>query len=157
MCNSLQFLLLSRSCTNWKQAGNGPSRRRIQGSKIAKGLQISKYWWLGNTFMNFFFRKKSHNAGKNEREDPFLRNFFLKKVAQCRKNLKKGPFGLVRYCILCGKPFWFSSLGHQVYFGVFCKFCRIFSRTILVSSGLFWSHRRKKTLTKINDYSRLFS
>ena len=27
-----------------KQAGNGPSPRHIQGSKIAKGLQISKYW-----------------------------------------------------------------------------------------------------------------
>ena len=41
---------------------------------------------------------------------------FLKKVAQCRKN---GPFGLVRYCMLRGKPFWFSSLGQQVHFGVF--------------------------------------
>ena len=74
---------------------------------------------------------------------------FLKKIAQCRKN---GPFGLVRYCMLCGKPFWFSSLGQQVHFGVFWKCCRTFGRTILVSSGGL-----KKTLTKSHDYSRLFS
>ena len=68
---------------------------------------------------------------KTEREDPlgFLNihsvaklqkklegEFFLNKVAQCRKN---GPFGLIRYCMLRGKPFWFSSLGQQVHFGVF--------------------------------------
>ena len=46
---------------------------------------------------------------------PFV-GIFLKKVAQCRKN---GPFALVRYCMLRGKPFWFSSLGQQVHFGVF--------------------------------------
>ena len=74
---------------------------------------------------------------------------FLKKVAQCRKN---GPFGPVRYCMLRGKPFWFSSLGQQVHFGVFSKFCRTFGRTILVSSGGL-----KKTLTKSHDYSRFFS
>ena len=45
-----------------------------------------------------------------------VKKVFLKKVAQCRKN---GPFGLVRYCMLRGKPFWFSSLGQQVHFGVF--------------------------------------
>ena len=28
-----------------------------------------------------------------------------------KKNLKGGPFGLVLYCMLRGKPFWFSSLG----------------------------------------------
>ena len=28
-------------------------------------------------------------------------------------------FGLVRYCMLRGKPFWFSSLGQQVHFGIF--------------------------------------
>ena len=32
---------------------------------------------------------------------------------------KNGPFGLVRYGMLRGKPFWFSSLGQQVHFGVF--------------------------------------
>ena len=88
--------------------------------------------------MEIFFEKKSHNAEKTEREDPlgffnihfvaklqkieggpFRGNFFLKKVAQCRKNLKGGPFGLVRYCMLRGKPFWSSSLDQQIHFGVF--------------------------------------
>ena len=86
--------------------------------------------------MKFFLKKKSHNAEKTEMEDPLsffnihsvaklqknLRGafrgekVFLKKVAQCRKN---GPFGLIRYRMLRGKPFWFSSVGQWVNFGVF--------------------------------------
>ena len=60
-----------------------------------------------------------HSVAKPQKIDggPFRGDFF--KVAQCRKNLKGGPFGLVRYCMLRGKPFWFSSLGQQVHFGVF--------------------------------------
>ena len=45
----------------FKQAGNVPSRRHIQGSKIAKGLQYFKVlvgWGP-------FYEKKSHNAEKN--------------------------------------------------------------------------------------------
>ena len=60
----------------------------------------------------------------------------MKKVSQCQKKLKGGPFSLVGYCMLRGKPFWFSSLGQQVQFGVFLTFCRIFGRTILVTSGV---------------------
>ena len=75
-----------------------------------------------------------------------------KKSHSAEKNLKGGPFGLVRHCMLRGKPFWLSSLGQQVQFGVFSKFCRNFGRTILVTSGGL-----KKTLTKSHDYSRLFS
>ena len=50
---------------NIKQAGNGPSRRHIQGSKIAKGLQSVKYSLLQytheekiekNRFFQFFVR-----------------------------------------------------------------------------------------------------
>ena len=78
---------------------------------------------------------------KTEREDP-LGFFNIHSVAKLqkieggtlwwekiesrkvpKKNLKVGPFGLVRYCMLRGKPFWFSSLGQQVKFGVFSKFC----------------------------------
>ena len=55
-------------------------------------------------------QKKSHNA----------------------KKLKGEPFGLVRYCVLRGKPIWFSSLGQRVQFGVFLKFCRTFG------AELFW-------------------
>ena len=50
----------------YKQAGTGPSRRHIQGSKIPKGLQNVKVLvnW-GPFYGKFFFEKKSHNAGKN--------------------------------------------------------------------------------------------
>ena len=43
--------------------------------------------------------------------------FFFEKSRTVPK--KNGPFGLVRYCMLRGKPFWFSSLGQQVHFGIF--------------------------------------
>ena len=162
-----------------KQAGNGPSRRHIQGSKIAKGLQnfqvlvnwdyfYEKKFWKkisqcqkklkGRPLWDFSTSILLQNSRKTEREDPLgffnhsvaklQKNWrgglswwiFLKKVAQCRKN---GPFGLVRYCMLRGKAFWFSSLGQQVHFGVFWKFCRTFGRTILVSSGGLKKHWRK--------------
>ena len=42
-CHTLLHLSTDSSFKT-QQAGNGPSRRHIQGSKIAKGLQISKYW-----------------------------------------------------------------------------------------------------------------
>ena len=34
-----------------------------------------------------------------------------KKVAQCRKKFKRVLFGLVRFFMLRGRPFWFSSFG----------------------------------------------
>ena len=34
---------------------------------------------------------------------------FLKKRSRNAEKLEGGPFGLVRYCMLRGKPFWFSS------------------------------------------------
>ena len=55
-----------------------------------------------------------------------------KKVAQCRKKSKGGPFGLVRYCMLRGKPFWFSSLGQHVQFAS----CQNFVELLV---ELFWS------------------
>ena len=87
--------------------------------------------------------------------EPFIPNFgkkLKKKSHSAVKNLKGGPFGIVRYCMLRGKLFWFSSLGQQAQFGVFSKICRTFGRTILVTSGGL-----KKTLTKSHDYTRLFS
>ena len=131
---------------------------RLKNSKRTSECQsIGEFGW------NLLWKKcwkKSHNAEKNEREDilgffnihsvaepknwrgdPLVEKNFEKKVAQCRKN---GPFGLVRYCMLRGKPFWFSSLGQQVQFCVFSKFYRTFGRTILVTSGGL-----KKALTKI--------
>ena len=61
---------------------------------------------------------------------------FLEKKSRNAEKTERGPFGLVRYCMLRGKPFWFSSLGQQVHFGAFLKFCRTFGRTILVTSGV---------------------
>ena len=77
--------------------------------------------------------------------------FFSKKNLTMPKNLKVSS-GIVCYARKKEKPFWFSSLGQQIQFGVFLKFCRTFGRTILVTSGV-----SKKTLTKSHDYSRLFS
>ena len=76
----------------------------------------------------------------------------LAQVGAISKAQKRGPFGLVRYCMLRGKPFWFSSLGQRVQFGVFLKFC------ITFGVELFWSLQvYRKTLTRSHDYSRLFS
>ena len=41
-----------------KQAGTGPSRRHIQGSKIAKRLPSVKYSLLQYSEIKFFFEKK---------------------------------------------------------------------------------------------------
>ena len=158
---------------SWNSRRNKPGTAQVgaisKAQKYQKDFKMSKYWWIGTTFMNKKIMKKSLTISKkNWKGGPFgifqqpfccktpknwrgafrgEKVFFLKKVKWCRKN---GPFGLVRYCMLRGKPFWFSSLGQQVHFGVFWKFCRTFGRTILVSSGL-------KTLTKSHDNSRLFS
>ena len=61
-----------------KQAGTGPSRRHIQGSKIAKGHQSVKVF--------------SSTALK----------YFLKKVSQRRKKIERGPFGIF-LCPVCRK------------------------------------------------------
>ena len=73
-----------------------------------------------------------------------------KKISQKKsrnaKKTQRGPFSLVRYCLLRGKLFWFSSLGQQVQFGFFLKFCGTFGRPILLTSDGLKKH-----------YSRLFS
>ena len=71
-----------------EQAGNGPSRRHIQGSKIAKGLQSIKYSLLKylheekiekKLFFNFFRSGKSHSAEKCKRgPQKNLINLYLK-------------------------------------------------------------------------------
>ena len=77
----------------WKQAGTGPSRRHIQGSKIAKGLQCVKYSLLQYPreekiekefrifFSNFFWSPVSRIVPKNVKEEPlgvFEHAFFAK-------------------------------------------------------------------------------
>ena len=63
-----------------KQAGNGPSRRHIQGSKIAKRLQSVKY---------FFYSTRMRKKMKN------LFEFFLKSPVSriVPKNVKGAAFG----------------------------------------------------------------
>ena len=95
-----------------KQAGTGPSRRHIYGSKIAKGHQSikvfsstapenifwsltmpGKFWKVGPSGI---FQHCVENSSKNWRGTLCGNNFFRKKVSQCRKNWKGEPFGLVR-------------------------------------------------------------
>ena len=109
-------------------------------------------------FQHPFCRKTPRKIG-GEGDPLRKKNSQKKSLAMPKKKLKGGPFGLVRYCMLRGKPFWFSPLGQRVQFGVLLKFCRTFW------VELFWSlqvYRKKfkeikKTLTKSHEYSRLFS
>ena len=79
--NNLQFVA--------KQAGTGPSRRHIQGSKIAKGHQSFKVF---SSAVLKFFLIKSHNAEKKLKGGPF--GIFLYPVSRKTQNkLKGGPFG----------------------------------------------------------------
>ena len=64
-------LILVRFCMLCQQAGTGPSRRHIQGSKIAKRLPSVKYSFTVLENRKFFEKKftysktlKSHNAEK---------------------------------------------------------------------------------------------
>ena len=93
-----------------KQAGTGPSRCHIQGSKIAKGRQSFKVF--SSTALKNFLKKVSQRQKKIEgifrpfgiflypvcrktqkNEGWTLWDFFPKKVSQCRKKLK----GIVCY------------------------------------------------------------
>ena len=68
------------------------------------------------------------------RVDP-LGKKFSKKVLQCRKQLKGGPFGLARYCMSrAKKENLFGSVPCTNRYNI--KFCRPFGRTILVTSGV---------------------
>ena len=121
-----------------EQAGTGPLKSapylRLKNSKRTSKCRSS------GEFGTFYEKilKRSHNAKKTESGDP-LGFFNIHSVATLskieggpfggkkfpkksrtvpKKNLKGGPFGLVRYCMLRGKPFWFSSLGQQVNFEI---------------------------------------
>ena len=60
-----------RDCLKEKQAGTGPSRRHIQGSKIAKRLPSVKYSFTVLENRNFLnkknFSKKLHTQKKMDR------------------------------------------------------------------------------------------
>ena len=81
-CNRQHHSAYRLNRVDYKQAGTGPSRRHIQGSKIAKGLQSAKV--LVN--WGHFDEKKSHNVGKKtERADP-LGFFNIHSYAKSKKN-----------------------------------------------------------------------
>ena len=101
----------------WKQARTGPSRRHIQGSKIAKRLPSVKYSLLQYLKIETFSKKgpsgapKVSQCRKTERRDPLRffnihsvakfekieenKNFYCReKISLCRKKLKAGdPLG----------------------------------------------------------------
>ena len=66
----------------YKQAGTGPSRRRIQGSKIAKGHQSFKVF--SSTGLKFSLKNLT-TPEKIERGDP-LGFFYTQSVAKPKKN-----------------------------------------------------------------------
>ena len=76
---------------NWfrskiQQAGNGPSRRHIQGSKMAIGLQNFQVLVNWDYFyLKKFFKKSLTMPKKTEREDP-LGFFNIHSVAKLQKN-----------------------------------------------------------------------
>ena len=96
-----------------KQAGTGPGRRHIQGSKIAKRLPSVKYSLLQyskieNFRKNYILKKRTEwrakvsQCRKTERGDPLRffnihsvakhekneenKNFYFREISQCRKN-----------------------------------------------------------------------
>ena len=113
----------------------------LKNSKRTSKCQSIRFDSTRKKFLN-----KSHNTKKTVRD--LLGQFNIHSVAKLQKNegghfgeffsekslampkkLKVRPFSLFRYCMLRGNPFWFSTLGQQVQFGVFLKFCRTFGRT----------------------------
>ena len=86
--------------------------------RLKNSKRTSKCQSIGE--LGTLLRKK--NLKKFSQGGPFEEKNFPKKCLAMPKNMKGGPFGLVRYCMLRGKPFWFSSLGQRVQFNVFLKF-----------------------------------
>ena len=128
----------------YKQAGTGPSRRHIQGSKIATGLQNFKV--LVNFFLKSLNAERNWKGGpfgifqppfccktpKKLKGDPFVGNFFWKKSHSAEKKSKGGTLWSRPVLYVTRETFLVQFLG---------------------PTGTFWA----KTLTKSHDYSRLFS
>ena len=64
---------------------------------------------------------------------------FSKKVPQCRKKLKGRTLWSRPVLYVTRETFLVQFLGPPGTLWQLCKFCRTFGRTILFSSGLFWS------------------
>ena len=78
----------------------------------------------------------------------------MKKSRTVPKKSKVGTLWSRPVLYLRGKPFWFSSLGQQVQFGVFSKFCETFGRTILVTSGVSKKiiEKTRKAMTIVGSF-----
>ena len=78
-----------------KQAGTGPSRRHIQGSKIAKRLPSVKYFYSTrkSKFFEKNFSKKLHTQTNGPSGAPGLASAspWRAKVSQCRKTERVDP------------------------------------------------------------------
>ena len=132
---------------NSKRTSKFPSIGEL-GLLLWKKVSQCRKKLKGRTLWDFSTSILLQNSKKIE-GGPFVR----KKVLKSRTVPKKWTLWSRPVLYVTRETFfWFSSLGQQVHFGVFWKFCRTFARTILVSSGGL-----KKTLTKSHDYSRLFS
>ena len=114
---------ISLGASELEQAGTGPSRRHIQGSKIAKGLQESIYsnpksikqknGPIGAPGLALARAPGALKGGHFRNCQHFCRSWrgyplekkqiFGKKSHSAEKNWKGGPFGLAQYGMLRGK------------------------------------------------------
>ena len=144
-------------CSN-EQAGTGPSRRHIQGSKIAKGLpsvnlQYSKIEKPKNgpsgALKGGHFRNCQHFC-RSWRGDPLEKKQIFEKSLTMPKNWKGGPFGVFQhpFCRKTsknwrGENFYFRKKISQCRkklwkggpFGIFRQFCRKTAKKI---EGTLW-------------------
>ena len=93
---SLIALFLVSAFGNNKQAGTGPSRRHIQGSKIAKRLPSVKYSFTvleNRNFLKKKFSKKLHTQKNGPSGAPGLASAspWRAKISQCRKTERGDP------------------------------------------------------------------
>ena len=80
------------SCKYFKQAGTGPSRRHIQGSKIAKRLPSVKYSFTVLEHRNFLEKKIFEKITYSKKWTEWRAGArWRAKVSQCRKTERGDP------------------------------------------------------------------
>ena len=89
-----------------KQTGTGPSRRHIQGSKIAKRLPSVKYSFTVLENRNFFEKKIFGKITYSKKMDRVARRGSLARAPGALKShnaekLKGGPFGTFQHPFCC--------------------------------------------------------
>ena len=123
--SSFKNYLLSVISNGVKQAGTRLSRRHIKVSKVAEGLQKAK------VLVNW---------------GPFY-NIFSKKVSQCRKKLKYGPFGIFQHpfsrkfqCLTMPKKLKGGTLYSRPVLYATRKKSKTFFVQFCGPTGTFWRH-----------------